>query len=74
MRQSTIERVLDKIEKCRDEMSLGYKRYVFLPNRVQRAMKQAYYLQTGRTNNFIPIVDFLASLSLSEYKTWLKAQ
>lgn len=74
MKKATIERILKQIADCKDDKSLGYKRYFFLPNRVQLEMKKAYYLQTGRTNNFASIVDFLSSLSLSEYHTWLKLQ
>lgn len=72
MTNATINKTMIKLEKETERMSLGFKRFFVLPNRVKKAMITAHFLNTGETNYHSDVVSFFQNLSKTEYKTWLK--
>lgn len=74
MKAASIARTLNKIANCKYGYSLGFTRYMHLPKKVALAMGLAHVVLTGNTNSAKAVNDFLASLTDSEFKTWMAAQ
>jgi hypothetical protein len=60
--------VLEDIANCNEDYSLGFRRYIHLPEVVRANMNRAKLLLGG------DVKAFLASLSNQEFKAWLLQQ
>lgn len=74
MDAGAIEEVENAVENCTDGYSLGFTRYTYLPERVQRAMHLARLLIDGDTQAHKAIKEFLGGLSKKEFNLWMQIQ
>lgn len=74
MNTEMVEQVLQDVTNCAEEYSLGFRRYIYLPDDVRHNMNVAQLLLEGKANAHVAIKAFLATLSDGEYKQWLMQQ
>lgn len=74
MKAEMVQEILNDVATCDGEYSLGFRRYIHLPDVVRCNMNLAYLLLTGKTDTQAPIKAFLSELSDEEYRVWLLQQ
>lgn len=74
MNTEMVKQVLNDVSSCTGGYSLGFCRYVYLPDDVRHNMNVAQLLLEGKANAHVAIKAFLATLSDGEYKQWLMQQ
>jgi hypothetical protein len=74
MNTKNVETVLNDVAECDGEYSLGFRRYIYLPDIVRLNMQKAHFLLNGGVSAMEAIKAFLAGMSQDEYKLWLTAQ
>ena len=74
MEEVTVKRILAEVTECKENYSLGFRRYIYLPSKVRDLMFKAHYLLNGGADSMAAIKTFLGGLSEQEYKLWLKQQ
>ena len=72
MTNAAITKALNKPEFQDEKMSLGFRRYTVLPQRVQRNIQLSHYLRTGSINTHDSIVQFFSALSESDYMNYMR--
>ncbi len=72
MKASSITKTLKKKQLQDNKMSLGFRRYLVLPNRVRKNIQLAHFLKTGSTNWHSATVEFFQEMSQEEYLAYLK--
>ena len=71
MTNSAITKILNKEVLKDSSMSLGFRRFLILPNRVKTNIKKAYLIETGSIDSHDHIVSFFGAMTEKEYKNYL---
>lgn len=72
MTAATITKILNNPDLKDESMSLGFRRFTVLPNRVQKNLMAAHLIQTGNIDYNQRIKDFFAEMTEDEYLEYLK--
>tara|TARA_R110000796_G_scaffold60642_6_gene140302 strand:- start:1386 stop:1610 length:225 start_codon:yes stop_codon:yes gene_type:complete len=71
MKNSAITKVLNRLELNDSSLSLGFRRFFVLPNRIKMNIKKAYLRNTGSVDSHDYIISFFEEMTEKEYKNYL---
>ena len=72
MTQAAITKTLKREELTDESMSLGFRRFFVLPNRVRKNIQLAHLLETGNIDCHNRIVSFFQAMTDKEYINYMK--
>ena len=72
MTKAIVTKILKKEALTDGSMSIGFRRYLVLPNNFKSSLGAAYFFKTKKTTGFISYVtEFFGNMTEAEYKTYL---
>jgi hypothetical protein len=73
MKTSAITKALKNPSLQDESMSLGFRRYFILPNRIKVNIQTAHLIETGSLNWHDTVVAFFEAMTDNQYTEYLKA-
>ena len=72
MNAATITKTINKVRANDQPQSIGFKRYIALPQQIRQNLHTCHLLETGSSNAHDRIVKFFGEMTDEEYVAWMK--